>query len=430
MDAVLNFVINEIFGQGAIFLALIALIGLILQKKPVSEIVRGTIMTAIGFFVLNTGTGLITGSSIDGIISAFNTVMPQAVETTSVDIGGEYGTEIGIVMILAFLVNILFARFTKWKTIFLTGHMFYWFPYVFIAAGVGAGLSGAPLIALAAVFTSLYFIVSPNLIRPFVTKATGDDSFTLGHPTTGLSVISGLVARAVGDPSHSTEDIKVPKSLGFLREVSITGSILVALSYVVMFFVLQANGYDPGVVWGYAEGTTGIFTYIFTHAVYFGVGMTVMMQGVRMLIAEIVPAFQGIAEKIVPGAIPALDCPVIFPYGPNALIIGFIVALITSIITILVTTAMGVFPTVVIPLVTTCFFEIGAASIICNAQGGIRGTIIGAALCGVLAVLLVGFGAYFFNNTIQDWMLVYGGQDFDIWGMICGAVARLISGVA
>ena len=35
MDAVLNFVINEIFGQGAIFLALIALIGLILQKKPV-----------------------------------------------------------------------------------------------------------------------------------------------------------------------------------------------------------------------------------------------------------------------------------------------------------------------------------------------------------------------------------------------------------
>ncbi len=97
--------------------------------------------------------------------------------------------------------------------------MFYWFPYVFIAAGVGAGLSGAPLIALAAVFTSLYFIVSPNLIRPFVTKATGDDSFTLGHPTTGLSVISGLVARAVGDPSHSTEDIKVPKSLGFLASL-------------------------------------------------------------------------------------------------------------------------------------------------------------------------------------------------------------------
>ena len=37
---VLNFIINEIFGQGAIFLALIAMIGLILQKKQFSEIVR------------------------------------------------------------------------------------------------------------------------------------------------------------------------------------------------------------------------------------------------------------------------------------------------------------------------------------------------------------------------------------------------------
>ena len=430
MPAWLNFIINEIFGQGAIFLALIAMIGLILQKKSFSEIVRGTLMTAIGFFVLNTGTGLITGSSIDGIATAFNTVMPQAVESTTVDIGGEFGTEIGIVMIVSFAINVLFARFTKWKSIFLTGHMLYWFPYVFVAAGVGAGLSGAPLIALAAIFTALYMIISPNLMKPFVKKVTGDDSFTIGHPTTCLSVISGLLARAIGDPSHSTEDIKFPKSLGFLREISITGSIAIAISYVVMFFILTANGYDPAVVWGYAEGTTGVFTYIFTHAIYFGVGMTIMLQGVRMLIAEIVPAFQGIAEKVVPDAIPALDCPVIFPYAPNALLIGFIVALITSTATILITGSMGIFPTVVIPLISTCFFEIGCATIVGNAEGGIRGAIVGAAVCGILAVLLVGFGAYFFNNTIQSWMLVYGGQDFDLWGMVCGAVARLIAGVA
>lgn len=38
MEAVLNFVINEIFGQGAIFIALIACIGLILQKKPLTRL--------------------------------------------------------------------------------------------------------------------------------------------------------------------------------------------------------------------------------------------------------------------------------------------------------------------------------------------------------------------------------------------------------
>lgn len=427
MEAVLNFIINEIFGQGAIFIALIACIGLILQKKPFSEIMRGTVMTAVGFFVLSTGTGLITGNSIDGISAAFNTVMPQAIPSTTVDIGAEYGTEIGIVMIVAFAINVLVARFTKWKSIFLTGHMLYWFPFVFIAAGVDAGLTGGKLIILAAIFTALYMIVSPNLMRPFVKEVTGDDSFTIGHPTTCLSVISGLLGKAFGDKSHSTEDLKFPKSLGFLREIAITGSFTIAITYIVMYFILVANGQDPAVVWGYAEGKTGIFTYIFTHAIYFGVGITVMLQGVRMLIAEIVPAFQGIAEKIAPDAIPALDVPVIFPYAPNALLIGFIVAMITSCVTILVTGAMGIFPTVVIPLISTCFFEIGCASIVGNATGGVRGAIIGAAVSGIIAVLLVGFGAYFFNNTIQQWMLVYGGQDFDLWGMVVGAVAKLIA---
>lgn len=423
--SVLNFIINEIFGQGAIFLALIACIGLIIQKKSASEVIRGTAMTAMGFFILSTGTGLITGNSIDGIATAFNTIMPTAAQTTNVDIGAQFGTEIGIVMLLAFAINLLVARFTKWKSVFLTGHMLYWFPFVFIAAGVDAGLSGTKLIVLATVFTATYMVVSPNLMRPFVKQVTGDDSFTIGHPTTVLSVISGLLGKALGDKSKSTEDLNIPSSLGFLREVSITGSIVIALTYIVMAFILKANGFDPATVWGYAGGKIGAFTYIFTHAIYFGVGVTVMLQGVRMLISEIVPAFKGIAEKVVPGAIPALDCPVIFAYAPNALIIGFIVAMITSILTIILTA--GMFPTVIIPLTFTCFFEIGCASIIGNATGGVRGCIIGAAVSGIIMVLLVGFGSYFFNNTIQSWMLVYGGQDFSLWGIVEGLIARLIA---
>lgn len=420
---VLNFIINEIFGQGAIFLALIALIGLILQKKPFSEVVRGTMMTAIGFFVLSQGTGIITGNSINGLAAAFNTMMPTANGSADIDMS-VYGTQIGIVMLVAFAFNLLFARFTKWKSVFLTGHMLYWFPYVFIAAGVDAGLTGGKLVILAAVFTSIYMVVSPNLMKPLVKEVTGDDSFTIGHPTTILSLISGYLGKLIGNKEKSTEDIKFPKSLGFFREVSITGSVVICLTYIVMYFILRANGFVPGEVWGYAGGSTGIFTYIFTKSIYFGVGVTVMLLGVRMLIAEIVPAFKGIAEKVVPGAIPALDCPVIFSYAPNALIIGFISAMITSTITIILTA--GMFPTVIIPLTFTCFFEIGCASIIGNATGGVRGSIVGAALSGIIMVFLVGIGANFFGHTINNWMLVYGGQDFSLWGIFEGLIARLI----
>ncbi|MDY6034735.1 MAG: PTS ascorbate transporter subunit IIC [Bulleidia sp.] len=422
--SILNFVINEIFGQGAIFLALVAMIGLILQKRSISDIIRGTLMTAIGFFVLNAGTGLIISNSIGGISEAFNALLPaQATPPATVEIGATYGTQIGIVMLVAFGINLLVARFTKWKSVFLTGHMLYWFPFVFIAAGVDAGLTGGKLILLAAIFTALYMVIAPNLMHPLVKKVTGKDDFTIGHPTTTLSLISAGIAKVVGDPSKSMEDIKVPKSLGFLREVSITGSITIAFVYIILYFLLLGGGLVPAEVWGYAGGTTGFFTYLFTHAIYFGVGMTVMLQGVRMLIAEIVPAFKGIAEKVVPGAIPALDCPVIFGFGPNSLIIGFIVAMITSTITIIITA--GRFPTIVIPLVVTCFFENGCAAIIANAYGGRRGCIIGTAVNGVVMVLLVGLGAYFFNHTIQPWMLVYGGQDFSLWGIIEGIIARL-----
>lgn len=422
--SILNFIINEIFNQGAIFLSLIACIGLILQKKSFSEIVRGTLTTAIGFFILSCGTGLITGNSIDGISLAFNAITPSAVASKTVDIGAEFGTQIGIVMIVAFAINLLVARFTKWKSIFLTGHMLYWFPFVFIAAGVDAGLTGGKLVILATVFTALYMVVSPNLMRPLVKAVTGDDSFTIGHPTTCLSLLSAGLASLFGNKEHSTEQLNVPKSLGFLREISITGSLTIAVTYIVLYCILLANGKNPAEIWGFEGATTGIFTYIFTHSIYFGVGITIMLQGVRMMIAEIVPAFKGIADKVVPNAIPALDVPVIFPYAPNALLIGFIVAMITSIVTILLTS--GMFPTVVIPLVSTCFFEIGCASIIGNAKGGVRGCIIGAAVSGIVMVFLVGFGAYFFNNTIQQWMLVYGGQDFSLWGIVEGFVAGLL----
>jgi len=421
---VLDFIINEIFGQGAIFLALIALVGLLLQRKSFTDVVRGTLMTAIGFFVLTQGTGIIAGESIAPIAGAFAAIMPDANEIIDIDMG-QYGTQIGIVMLVAFGANLIFARITKWKSVFLTGHMLYWFPFIFIAAGISAGLTGTVLVIMAALFTAIYMILFPNLIRPLVKKVTGDDSFTLGHPATFLSFIAAGVGKVAGNPEKSTEQLNLSKKWGFLREVSITGSIVIALTYIVMFFILRGNGYDPAEIWGYTGSSA--FTFIFTRSIMFGVGVTVLLLGVRMLIAEIVPAFQGIAQKLIPGAVPALDCPMLFPFAPNALIIGFIVGMIVSTITIIITAGMSLFPVLVIPLVFTSFFEIGTASIFGNATGGVRGAVLGSAAAGIVMVFLVGLGAFFFEGTINGWMLVFGGNDFSLWGMIMGLVSRLFA---
>ena len=49
----------------------------------------------------------------------------------------------------------------------------------------------------------------------------------------------------------------------------------------------------------------------------FAVGVTIVYSGVRMILGDLIPAFQGIATKIIPNAIPAVDCAVFFTYAPN-----------------------------------------------------------------------------------------------------------------
>ncbi|MDR4410710.1 PTS ascorbate transporter subunit IIC, partial [Bacillus anthracis] len=64
--------------------------------------------------------------------------------------------------------------------------------------------------------------------------------------------------------------------------------------------------------------------YAIIMAITFAAGVFIILQGVRLILAEIVPAFTGLSEKLVPNARPALDCPVVYPYAPNAVRIGFL----------------------------------------------------------------------------------------------------------
>ena len=153
-----------------------------------------------------------------------------------------------------------------------------------------------------------------------------------------------------------------------------------------------------------------------------------MLYGVRMLISQIIPAFKGVAEKIVPGAKPAFDVPILFGYRPNAVIIGFVVAMLTSTVLVLIVNYFNVFGVLLLPLVITSFFECGGAAVIGEGQGGLRGAVAGSVAAAVLMIVLVGISAALYSHTIQNWILIFGGNDLSLTGIIAYYLSLIFGG--
>lgn len=417
MNQWMDFMINNIFRNPPILLGIIAALGLLLQKKNIGDIVKGSLLAAFGMYILQQGTGLLVNA-----ILPINILFQNFSDTTTTvaltdQFVANYGGAVGTAMVIGFLIHLLIARFTKLKVIFLTGHFLWWFPFIFVAAGVEAGLDGLALVIFGAVSSALYWSIMPWVLRKYVFEVTGETSFTLGHPSGILSLISGKVASLVGNKEKSTESIDLPKGLSFFKEVSIMGGFVMFIMFIVLGLTVKDSFADVG---------KPLFFYAFDQALMFGAGLIIMLLGVRMLVNQIIPAFQGISEKLVPNAIPALDCPILFNYKPKAAIIGFVVAMIISTVLIIISNLTGLFGVILIPLVITSFFECGTAAVIGEGQGGLRGAIIGTSVAAIVMVGLAGLSAIIYSATIQDWILIFGGNGMSLFGAIAKWLGDLI----
>jgi PTS system ascorbate-specific IIC component len=430
--------IIELFRLPAVILGLIALVGLVIQRRPVGDVVTGTLKTVLGLLIMGVGIGALITALIPiqrmfetGIPVAdfetfvtFDEAVVSAVQTADV---GEIGTAIALTMLFGYVFHIILARITPFKYIYLTGHMIWIHAGAFAILFHSFGLDLVVVIALASIVHGAYMTLAPALAQPYMRRITGSDEIAFGHGQTLLNVFAGAVGGLIGNPEDSAEKVNVPEKLNFFRDMAISIALvmLVITGIAAVLAVVQV-----GIEAFQADISGGQNWLIFAmlQALGFTAGVLVLLYGVRMLIAEIVPAFKGIAERVVPGAKPALDVPVIFPFAPNSLIIGLISGTIGQVAGMAVLITIG-WP-VPLPSMIAAFFASGAGAIFGNATGGRRGAWAGGFLWGFVGWLLISF-AYKFEvfgdlEAMGAVALGFTVPDAIVPGIVIWFIARLL----
>ncbi|WP_195947625.1 PTS ascorbate transporter subunit IIC [Paraclostridium bifermentans] len=414
----------DFLSEPSVLVGFIVLVGLLLQKKPIEDIIKGTLKAMVGFVVIAASAGIIAGSlepfgkmfeygfNVSGVIPNNEAVVALAMD--------QFGTATALIMTFGMIVNILIARFTKFKYIFLTGHHTLFMACMIAVILISGGMSGAHLIFTGSLALGLLMVISPAICQPFMKKITKNDSVALGHFSSVGYAISASIGKAVGKNSKSTEEMKVPKSLSFLRDSAVSISITMLILYIVVALVA-----GPKFIESELSGGKNFIVFSMIQALTFSAGFILIQNGVRLVLNEIVPAFKGIASKLVPNSKPALDCPIVFPYAPNAVLIGFLSSFIGGIVSMLALAAAGL--VIIIPGVVPHFFTGATAGVFGNSTGGRKGAVIGAFVNGVIisllpvALLPVLGSLGVANSTFSD-------GDFGVAGIFLGKVQALVGG--
>lgn len=414
MTMILEF-LRDILSQPALLIGIMSCIGLIALKRPFHKILTGTLKPILGYLMLGAGAGVIVtnldplgkmiekGFHITGVVPNNEAVVSVAQKVL--------GVETMSILVAGLLFNLVIARVTKYKYVFLTGHHSLFMACLLSAVLGATGMSGWQLILIGGFILGAWSAISPAIGQQYTTKVTEGDEIAMGHFGSLGYYLSAWVGKFAGKPEESTEKIEIPEKYAFLRDTTLSTALT-----MVVFYLIAAIAAGPEFV-ATLSGSMSPFLYAIMSAFNFAVGVTVVYAGVRMILGDLIPAFQGIATKIIPNAIPAVDCAVFFTYAPTAVVIGFISSFIGGIIGMLILGVLG--GVLIIPGLVPHFFCGATAGIFGNATGGRRGAIAGAFINGLAitflpALLLPVLGQLGFANT------TFGDADFGVLGIIIG----------
>lgn len=390
---VLNFFVFQILSNETIFLGLVALLGLLLQRKSFPKVIDGTVKTVIGLTILASGAGILINSLSPVVTKLNETLHVRGVLPTNDAVFGvvlRFNTiakDTVITFLLAFFLHLLLVRLTpgkNFKNAYLTAHlMLYHAAFMNVTLPVVLHTGSFWTVTVGTILNALYYTYSPAIPR-VISRPWMHDVSTLGFMDQVGSILAHFIGKWFGssDPNQDADNMKLPKWASMFRDNTIVLFFLMPIIFVGIGIAVGKTGIES--LAGTGAGAVNWILWLILQGFTFTAGIVVLLAGVRMFIGSIVPAFKGISDKFLPGAIPALDAPTIFPYSPMGGMFGFLGSTVDC---ILVTFLTIVFhsPVIVFPSPIIMYFDGNVMGVFGNKAGGWRGAIAAGLITGIIS---------------------------------------------
>ena len=428
------FAVN-VLQQPAFMIGLIVMIGYILLGKPWYDVLAGVIKAIVGYLILTVGSGGLVNNFrpvLVGLKDRFNMnamVIDPYFGQNAVTAGVEevFGKAFGnamILLLIAFIVNILLVRFskmTKLRALFTTGHVqvqqaatAYW---LILFACPFLLNNNVALLVVMALILGAYWAVGSNLTIKPCQELTDGAGFCLAHQQMfGIAFNTWLAEKLFGKRKNGKEikkidEIELPGFMSIFNENMVCTSILMIVFFGAILCIL---GREYLVEQKFMKEGASMVFYVIQTCLYFSVYLAILQLGVRTFVTELTASFQGIADKLLPGSLPGVDCAVVFGFGSaNAVPLGFLAGFAGQILAIIALIVLKS-PVLVICGFVPVFFDNATIAVFANEKGGIKAALLLPFFSGICQVFgsaiiagWVGMAAYGGYLGMWDWAVVW-----------------------
>lgn len=442
-----EFFTTYILRQAPYMIGFITLLGYALMKKKWYDILGGTLKAIIGMLILNVGSG--------GLVSNFRPILAgldkrfdlhacvidpyfgqNAVTAGVEETFGAGFSQVMILLLIAFIVNILLVRFnklTKCRSLFTTGHVqvqqaatAYWLILFALPSLWQDGIKTVPMLIIMSIILGAYWAVGSNLTVKPMQELTDGAGFAIAHQQMfGIRLGYFLADKLFGTNGGKRKkeikkvgDLELPGFFSIFNENMVCTAILMTVFFgIIMAIIGKPFFVEAGSL---KEGDNFVM-YCLNTCLNFAVYLAILQLGVRTFVTELTASFQGIADKLLPSSVPGVDCAVCYGFGDaNAVTFGFLAGLVGQLVAII---ALIVFksPVLIICGFVPVFFDNATIGLVANEKGGLKACLCIPFLSGLIQV----FGSAFIAGMVG--MAKYGGYlgMFD-WATVWPAITVIL----